>query len=117
MTSKVIFASHQLNRSISSSQRVILASTTNATCRRTFAAIQVEHGRGEWNTYGDLSKYKPGKFQIKTLNKISPVGLLRFPAGNYDVRGEDAANAHAILLRSHKLKEEDIPHTCRAIAR
>jgi D-3-phosphoglycerate dehydrogenase / 2-oxoglutarate reductase len=84
---------------------------------RNFAAVQVEHGRGEWNTYGDVSKYKPGKFQIKTLNKISPIGLQQFPSDKYDVRGEDAANAHAILLRSYKLKEEDIPHTCRAIAR
>ena len=84
---------------------------------RNFAAVQVEHGRGEWNTYGDVSNYKPGKFQIKTLNKISPIGLQQFPSDKYDVRGEDAANAHAILLRSYKLKEEDIPHTCRAIAR
>ena len=85
---------------------------------RTFAAaVQVEHGRGEWHTYGDISKYKPGKFQIKTLNKISPIGLQRFSPEKYDVRGDDAANAHAILLRSYKLTEEDIPHTCRAIAR
>ncbi|KAI2508289.1 D-isomer specific 2-hydroxyacid dehydrogenase-like protein [Fragilaria crotonensis] len=91
--------------------------TSRSITVRNFAAVQVEHGRGEWNTYGDLSKYKPGKFQIKTLNKISPIGLRQFPADKYDVRGEDAANAHAILLRSYKLTEEDIPHTCRAIAR
>jgi D-3-phosphoglycerate dehydrogenase / 2-oxoglutarate reductase len=89
----------------------------NIPSRQFAAAVQVEHGRGEWQTYGDLSKYTPGKFQIKTLNKISPVGLQRFPSEKYDVRGEEAANAHAILLRSYKLKEEDIPHTCRAIAR
>jgi D-3-phosphoglycerate dehydrogenase len=79
----------------------------------------VEHGRGHWKTYGDLENYKPGKFQIKTFNKISPVGLARFPADNYDVRGndEEAANAHAILMRSHKLKEEEVAHTVRAIAR
>lgn len=91
--------------------------TAHSITVRSFAAVQVEHGRGGWHTYGDLSKYKPGKFQIKTLNKISPIGLQQFPADKYDVRGEDAANAHAILLRSYKLKEEDIPHTCRAIAR
>lgn len=86
---------------------------------RTFADVQIEHGRGEWKTYGDLENYKPGKFQIKTFNKISPVGLARFPTENYDVRvgDEEAANAHSILLRSHKLKEEEVAHTVRAIAR
>ena len=86
---------------------------------RGMAAVQVEHGRGEWKTYGDLATYKEGKFQIKCFNKISPVGLSRFPADEYDVRTQDteAANAHAILLRSHKLKEEEVPKTTRAIAR
>lgn len=81
--------------------------------------VEVEHGRGEWKTYGDLSNYQQGKHQIKTFNKISPVGLSRFPRDGYDVRtGDDeAANAHSILLRSHKLQEEDVPNTVRAIAR
>ena len=81
--------------------------------------VNVEHGRGEWKTYGDLSNYKQGKYQIKTFNKISPVGLARFPGDDYDVRSGDAeaANAHAILLRSHKLQEEEVPKTVRAIAR
>jgi len=82
-------------------------------------AVQVEHGRGPWKTYGVVESYNPGKYQIKTFNKISPTGLERFPEKSYDVRtgDEEAANAHAILLRSHKLKEEDVAHTCRAIAR
>jgi D-3-phosphoglycerate dehydrogenase len=86
---------------------------------RAMADISVEHGRGEWKLYGDLANYKPGKFQIQTLNKISPKGLQKFPEEHYDVRteGEEAANAHAILLRSHKLKEEEVAHTVRAIAR
>jgi len=86
---------------------------------RGMADIAVEHGRGQWKTYGELSSYKPGKFQIKCFNKISPVGLARFPEDVYDVRtdGEDAPNAHAILLRSHKLQEEEVAHTVRAIAR
>ena len=81
--------------------------------------VEVEHGRGEWKTYGDLDNYEQGKYQIKTFNKISPVGLARFHKDNYDVRtGDDeAANAHAILLRSHKLQEDDVPNTVRAIAR
>ena len=82
------------------------------------ADVSVEHGRGDWKTYGDISSYKPGSFQIKTYNKISPHGLARFPSEQYEVReGENAANAHAILLRSHKLKEEEVNLTVRAIAR
>jgi D-3-phosphoglycerate dehydrogenase len=83
------------------------------------ADVQVEHGRGSWQMYGDLENYKEGKYQIKTFNKISPVGLAKFPENEYDVRTGDieAKNAHAILLRSHKLQEEDVPKTVRAIAR
>lgn len=80
--------------------------------------VEVEHGRGQWKTYGDVENYKPGRYQIKTFNKISSVGLARFPSDVYDVcTGEEAANAHAVLLRSHKLQEDEIPHTVRAIAR
>jgi D-3-phosphoglycerate dehydrogenase len=82
------------------------------------ADVSVEHGRGAWKTYGDISSYSPGSFQIKTYNKISPHGLARFPSEQYEVKeGEAAANAHAILLRSHKLKEEEVNLTVRAIAR
>lgn len=86
---------------------------------RTFADVEVEHGRGEWKTYGDVESYNVGQFQIKTFNKISAVGLGQFPEAQYDVRPHEseAANAHAILLRSHKLQEDEIPKTCRAIAR
>lgn len=90
-----------------------------STTLRSFATIHVEHGRGEWKTYGDVNNYVPGKFQIKTFNKISPIGLARLSGDRYDIRTEqeDAHNAHAILLRSHKLKEEEVAHTVRAIAR
>eukprot|EP00538_Stauroneis_constricta_P004634 CAMPEP_0119557456 /NCGR_PEP_ID=MMETSP1352-20130426/9118_1 /TAXON_ID=265584 /ORGANISM="Stauroneis constricta, Strain CCMP1120" /LENGTH=453 /DNA_ID=CAMNT_0007604565 /DNA_START=159 /DNA_END=1520 /DNA_ORIENTATION=- len=86
---------------------------------RTMVDVQVEHGRGQWKTYGDVENYKMGKYQIKTFNKISSIGLAEFPENEYDVRVNDqeAANAHAILLRSHKLQEEDVPQTVRAIAR
>ena len=70
--------------------------------------------------YGTIIIYlQPGMFQIKCFNKISLKGLARFDADKFDVRtdGIDGHNAHAILLRSHKLKEEDVPKTCRAIAR
>mmetsp|Transcript_10032 Transcript_10032/g.14188 ORF Transcript_10032/g.14188 Transcript_10032/m.14188 type:complete len:475 (+) Transcript_10032:65-1489(+) len=81
--------------------------------------IDHEHYKGAWKTYGDIENYVPGKYQIQTFNKISPRGLQRFDGENFDVRvdGEEAANAHAILLRSHKLKEEEVAHTVRAIAR
>jgi hypothetical protein len=103
--------------------RLAVASTTHCITVRNKSTpvrgVNVEHGRGVWKTYGDLSNYKQGKYQIKTFNKISPVGLARFPSDEYDIReeGQPAANAHAILLRSHKLKEEEVPKTVRAIAR
>ena len=82
------------------------------------ADVSVEHGRGSWKTYGDITSYQPGKFQVKTYNKISPLGLKKFPETKYEIKeGDAAANAHAILLRSHKLQEEEVPHTVRAIAR
>ena len=86
---------------------------------RGFADVEVEHMRAQWATYGDIENYKQGKYQVKTFNKISPVGLSRFPAEEYDIRDQEkeAANAHAILLRSHKLQEEEVPQTVRAIAR
>lgn len=83
--------------------------------------VDVENfSRAEWKTYGDISNYKPGKFVIQTFNKISSVGLKEFGDGVYQVKpadAEGAGNPHAILLRSHKLKEDEVPHTVRAIAR
>ena len=103
--SKTLIAS-TTKRSISSSTPTLLAD------------VSVEHGRGDWKTYGDITSYQPGKFQVKTYNKISPLGLQKFPNVQYDIKeGDAAANAHAILLRSHKLQEEEVPHTVRAIAR
>jgi len=106
-----------LQNGIRSSKRCIAANPIFA--RSMSTGIEVEHGRGEWKTYGDINNFQQGKYQIKTFNKVSPVGLARFHKDEYDVRtGDDeAANAHAILLRSHKLQEEDVPNTVRAIAR
>ena len=41
------------------------------------------------------------------------------PPRRYRIKPSDAAPpvAHAILLRSHKIQDEDVPLTCRAIAR
>jgi len=106
-----------LQNGIRSSRRFIAANSISA--RSMSTAIEVEHGRGDWKTYGDIDNFQQGKYQIKTFNKVSPVGLARFHKDEYDVRtGDDeAANAHAILLRSHKLQEDDVPNTVRAIAR
>ena len=102
-------------------RRSLLALSADTTAKRTMADVEVEHGRGQWQTYGDVDNYKQGKYQIKTFNKISPIGLGQFPEGEYDIRsndaGDEAKNAHAILLRSHKLQEDEVPKTVRAIAR
>lgn len=89
--------------------------------------VDIDNYRAEWKTYGDISNYTPGKFVIQTFNKISPIGLQEFDQNLYDVKpadggaghghGAGVGNPHAILLRSHKLKEEEVPLTVRAIAR
>lgn len=82
------------------------------------ASVDVDHGKGAWKTYGDLDTYKPGKFQIGTFNKISSKGLEVFQPDLYKLSdGADSKNAHALLLRSHKLKEDEVSYTVRAIAR
>ena len=67
-----------------------------------------------------FSDLKPRtRFVIKTLNKISPQGLERFRPEMYRVKpGEDQPPvAHAIMLRSHKIQDSDVPLTFRAIVR
>jgi len=64
--------------------------------------------------------YSGPSFNIKTFNAISPVGLQRFEAGKYKVSGssEDLDGGEmAIMLRSHKLQESEVPPTVRCIAR
>ncbi|KAG1673575.1 hypothetical protein FOA52_003875 [Chlamydomonas sp. UWO 241] len=59
-------------------------------------------------------------FTVKTFNAISPVGLTRFPPAKYAVSGEDNQLPSApmsIMLRSHKLKEEEVPASVRCIVR
>ena len=55
-------------------------------------------------------------FNIKTMNKISAVGLERLPAGDYIVGGA-VENEDAILVRSAKLHDYDFPASLWAIAR
>ncbi len=54
--------------------------------------------------------------RIKTYNAISSKGLDRFELERYEV-GQDIANPDALLLRSYKLKEDEIPDSVTAIAR
>ncbi len=54
--------------------------------------------------------------QILTLNQISLKGLERFPRESYEIASE-FTHPDAIMLRSYKLKESDIPDSVLAIGR
>ncbi len=55
-------------------------------------------------------------YRIKTMNKISAVGLNTFDRERYEV-GENLTEEDAILVRSAKLHEYVFPESLRAIAR
>lgn len=55
-------------------------------------------------------------YKILTLNQISIKGLDRLPRDHYEIASE-FSQPDAILLRSHKLKGDDISPSVRAIAR
>jgi D-3-phosphoglycerate dehydrogenase len=55
-------------------------------------------------------------FKIRTMNKISPLGLDLFPRDKYEVASE-IPNPDAILVRSADLHSVEIPGTVLAIAR
>ena len=55
-------------------------------------------------------------YRIKTYNTISTKGLDRFERERFEV-GQDIAHPDALLLRSHKLQESEIPDSVTAIAR
>lgn len=81
--------------------------------------VDIEHYTSGWNIE-DISDFtKQGQYTIQTFNKISPIGLARFPPDLYSVTPKEGSStpAHALLLRSHKLQEEDVDVTVRAIAR
>ena len=69
---------------------------------------------------GEVDGYGGKGFTIKTYNAISPVGLNKYPKGKYVVSGNDADlpdPAMGVMLRSQKLKVEDINPEVRAIVR
>ena len=55
-------------------------------------------------------------YRVKTFNKIAPKGLARFPDDGFEV-GPGVDDPHAILLRSHRLTEGDLPGHVAAVAR
>ena len=55
-------------------------------------------------------------YKIQTLNNISIAGLERLPRENYEVASE-IVHPDAILLRSFKMHDMEIPSTLRAIGR
>ena len=83
-------------------------------------SVSIDHlSSDSWTTVEkDTNTAGTGKFRVQTFNKISPKGLAQFSEDSYEIApGEESKNAHAILLRSHKLKEEEVMLTVRAIAR
>mmetsp|Transcript_4130 Transcript_4130/g.5404 ORF Transcript_4130/g.5404 Transcript_4130/m.5404 type:complete len:474 (-) Transcript_4130:67-1488(-) len=84
--------------------------------------IDIDHFTSGWDSSSikDLGEFsKEGHYQIQTFNKISEKGLSKFPSEKYEIKSTewDSNNAHAILLRSHKLQENEVDVTVRAIAR
>ncbi|MEK7696689.1 MAG: NAD(P)-dependent oxidoreductase, partial [Pseudomonadota bacterium] len=54
--------------------------------------------------------------QILTLNNISPLGLARLPKDHYRV-GSDIREPDAILVRSAKMHDMEIPKSLKAVGR
>ena len=55
-------------------------------------------------------------YKILTLNNISPVGMNKLPADLYSV-SDDEASPDAIILRSFKMHDMDIPASLKAVGR
>ncbi len=55
-------------------------------------------------------------YKIQTLNQISVRGLERFPLDKYEVASE-IGHPDALLMRSHKLQEEEVSSELKAVAR
>ena len=55
-------------------------------------------------------------FKIQTLNKIDTDGLSLFPLSDYEIASE-LPNADAIVLRSFKMHDMELPASLKAVAR
>lgn len=54
--------------------------------------------------------------KIQTLNKIDPDGLSLFPLDRYEI-ASDISNPDAIVLRSFKMHDMELPQSLKAVAR
>lgn len=81
--------------------------------------VDLEHYTEGWNVKDVEEFTQSGHYAIQTFNKISQIGLAKFPSNLYTVEPADASSnpAHALMLRSHKLQEDEIDVSVRAIAR
>ncbi len=55
-------------------------------------------------------------YKIQTLNNISPVGLAKLPTESYSI-ADDVESPDAIILRSFKMHEMEIPASLKAVGR
>ncbi len=60
--------------------------------------------------------YKVESFKIQTLNKIASIGLDRFPRDSYEIASE-IPNPDAIVVRSAKMHDIELPASLKGIAR
>lgn len=54
--------------------------------------------------------------KIQTLNNISGKGLIRLPSNQYEI-GDSVENPDAILLRSYKMHDMELPASLKAVGR
>jgi len=81
--------------------------------------VDVDHFVSGWSITDIENFAQPGSFNVQTYNKISQKGLSRFPEQSYNIESAEESDQppHVLMLRSHKLKEEQVGVTVRAIAR
>eukprot|EP00980_Cylindrotheca_fusiformis_P006239 scaffold1336_cov158-Cylindrotheca_fusiformis.AAC.1 len=115
------FLSLARSRRVAALQKPLLRNTTTATRFYSGPTVDFDHFTSGWSNVGDLEEFKKrGKYELQTFNKISPQGLATFPKDLYNVQAyADAVDspAQALMLRSHKLQEEEVGASVRCIAR
>jgi hypothetical protein len=83
--------------------------------------VDFDHYTSGWPNVEDLAEFKQReKYELQTFNKISPRGLATYPKDVYNVIPYEMAEGnpgHALMLRSHKLQEEQVGPSVRCIAR
>jgi D-3-phosphoglycerate dehydrogenase len=55
-------------------------------------------------------------YKVQTLNKISPIGLEKLPREDYEIASE-LINPDAMVLRSFKMHDMELPASLKAVAR